>query len=216
MKIFFSRLLVVGVVTLCALSPARAQVAGSTSVGVVVAELDELVMSGWSTKKSLLGKAVFNERNEKIGNVEDLIISLDKQVSYVIIGAGGFIGMGRHDVAVPFSQISELDGRLLFPKASKDSIKAMPTFIYATDTAKRQRFVDAVERDVAIARGKVRDLETKLLTLSGEAKVKVNQQIEVLKEDLKIVEDKLSELKKAGASRWKEFAIDLRAALKKL
>jgi sporulation protein YlmC with PRC-barrel domain len=216
MKFFFSRLLIFGVVTLCTLSPVRAQVAGSTSVGVVVTELDELVMSGWSAKKSLIGKAVFNERNERIGNVDDLIISLDKQVSYVIIGAGGFIGLGRHDVAVPFSQIIDLDGKLLFPKATKESIRSLPIFVYATDTAKRQRFMDAVERDVAIARGKIKELETKLSTLSGEAKVKMNQQIEVLKEDLKIVEDKLSELKKAGVSRWKEFAIDLRAALKKL
>lgn len=201
---------------LSAVGSARAQVAGSTTIGVIFAEMNEVVMSGWSAKKSLLGKTVYNERNEKVGNVEDLIISPDKKVSYVIIGAGGFIGMGRHDVAIPFTQISERDGKIVLPGATKDVVKAMPQFDYATDTTRRDQFVVSAEQDIAKAKVKMADFEKKVATLNGEAKTKMDQQIAGLKQDLQTAEDKLATMKKAGAARWKEFEADVSAATARL
>jgi sporulation protein YlmC with PRC-barrel domain len=107
-----------------------AQVAGSTTVGVTVEEL-KMVAVGWSAKKKILGKAVYNDKNEKIGVVDDLIITPDKSVSYAIIGAGGFLGMGKHDVAVPVGQFKEDKGRIVLAGATKDALKAMPKFEYA-------------------------------------------------------------------------------------
>ena len=57
-----------------------AQVAGSTTLGVSVEEL-KAVAIGWSAKKKILGKAVYNDKNEKIGAIDDLIITPDKSVS---------------------------------------------------------------------------------------------------------------------------------------
>ena len=108
----------------------RAQVAGSTTVGVTVEEM-KVVALGWSAKKKILGKAVYNDKNEKIGTVDDLIITPDKSVSYAIIGAGGFLGMGKHDVAVPVGQFKEDKGRIVLAGATKDALKAMPKFEYA-------------------------------------------------------------------------------------
>ena len=110
--------------------PAGAQVAGSTTIGVSVEEL-KAVAIGWSAKKKILGKAVYNEKNEKIGVVDDLIITPDKSVSYAIIGAGGFLGMGKHDVAIPVGQFKEDKGRIVLAGATKDALKAMPKFEYA-------------------------------------------------------------------------------------
>ena len=107
-----------------------AQVAGSTTVGVTVEEL-KMVAVGWSAKKKILGKAVYNDKNEKIGVVDDLIITPDKSVSYAIIGAGGFLGIGKHDVAVPVGQFKEDKGRIVLAGATKDALKAMPKFEYA-------------------------------------------------------------------------------------
>jgi hypothetical protein len=73
---------------------------------------------------------VYNDRNAKIGVVDDLIITPDKSVSYAIIGAGGFLGMGKHDVAVP-GQFKEDKGRIVLAGATKDALKAMPKFEYA-------------------------------------------------------------------------------------
>ena len=94
-----------GLFTTIGTSQVGAQVAGSTTaVGVSLDESTKLAM-GWSVKKSILGKAVYNDHNQKVGPVEDLIISPDRNLSYAIVGAGGFIGIGRHDVAIPVSQI---------------------------------------------------------------------------------------------------------------
>ena len=121
-----------GVIVAGSAGSAGAQVAGSTTIGVSVEEL-KAVAIGWSAKKKILGKAVYNEKNEKIGVVDDLIITPDKSVSYAIIGAGGFLGIGKHDVAIPVGQFKEDKdkGRIVLAGATKDALKAMPKFEYA-------------------------------------------------------------------------------------
>jgi hypothetical protein len=71
---------------------AHAQVAGTTVVGVSVTEATQ-VATGWSAKKSILGKAIYNDAGNKVGKVEDLIIAPDRHVSYLVVGVGGFIGI---------------------------------------------------------------------------------------------------------------------------
>ena len=109
---------------------AGAQVAGSTTIGVTKEEI-KAVMEGWSTKKAILGKAVYNDKNEKIGTIDDLIITPDRSVSYAIIGAGGFLGIGKHDVAIPMSQLKLEKDKFTLPGATKEALKAMPKFEYA-------------------------------------------------------------------------------------
>jgi sporulation protein YlmC with PRC-barrel domain len=107
------------------------QVVGSTQLGVAVAELRD-VTTGWSAKRQVLGKTIYNDSGDGIGKVDDIIVSPDKAVSYAIIGAGGFLGVGRHDVAIPVSQIKQQgDGKFVLAGATKDAIKAMPPFEYA-------------------------------------------------------------------------------------
>jgi hypothetical protein len=59
------------------------------------------------------------------------MVAPDKAVSYAIIGAGGFLGVGRHDVAIPVNQLRQDDGRYILAGGSKEAIKAMPEFEYA-------------------------------------------------------------------------------------
>lgn len=109
---------------------APAQVAGTTLIGVAAAEMRD-VTYGWSAKRQILGKAVYNEKNERIGIIDDIIIAPDKAVSYAIIGAGGFLGVDRHDVAIPVSQIKLQAGKFILPGASKQALEAAPQFEYA-------------------------------------------------------------------------------------
>ena len=109
---------------------AMAQVAGSTRLGVSVEEV-KIVASGWSAKKQILGKTVFNENNEKVGRIDDLIVAPTGELSFVIVGAGGFVGVGRHDVAVPVQQMQLQDGKFVLPGATKAAVKALPKFEYA-------------------------------------------------------------------------------------
>jgi sporulation protein YlmC with PRC-barrel domain len=109
---------------------ALGQVAGSTTIGVTVEEQKVLAL-GWSAKKHVLGKDVYNSSDEKIGVVEDLIIAPDKAVSYAIVGTGGFLGIDRHDVAIPAGQLKLQGDKLTLPGATKEGLKALPKFEYA-------------------------------------------------------------------------------------
>ena len=201
---------------LCSMGPATAQVAGgTTTVGVSVVETTQIAM-GWSVKKSLMGKTIYNEANQKVGKVDDLIISPDKSVSYVIVGAGGFIGMGRHDVAIPISQIEDRSGKLVMPGATKDTIKSMPAFEYVSDTARRDRFVATAEKDIANGKAKVVDLEKKAGAAGADVKARIDLEISAIQGDVKSAEAKLTEMKQATAARWKEFEAGVSAATARL
>jgi len=110
--------------------PIFAQIAGSTTVGVEVTELNAVAL-GWSAKRQILGRTVYNEKGEKVGKVVDLIITPDKALSFAIIGAGGFVGLGLHDVAIPVNQFQERDGKFVLDGATKEAIKALPSFDYS-------------------------------------------------------------------------------------
>lgn len=112
-----------------------APVAGRAPLGVTVIQLEEVVV-GWSAKKALLGKAVVNDKNERIGKIDDLIItpSTDAKgpfASFAIIGVGGFLGIGTKDVAIPSEQFKLQNGKLTLPGATKDALKTLPEFKYA-------------------------------------------------------------------------------------
>jgi sporulation protein YlmC with PRC-barrel domain len=109
---------------------ATAQVVGKQPIGITVMEADA-VLSGWSVKRSILRKPVFNQDAQKIGTVYDIVVAPDKSVSFAIIDAQEFIGIPRHDVAVPVDQLDFVDGKLVLPGATRDALKAMPAFQYA-------------------------------------------------------------------------------------
>ena len=105
-------------------------VAGTTTLGVAATEV-QAVATGWSLKKSVLGKSVYNEEGKAVGKIDDVIVAPDKAVSYAIIGAGGFLGMGKHDVAIPVNQFRVENNKITLPGATKDALKALPNFEYA-------------------------------------------------------------------------------------
>ena len=100
------------------------------TIGVTSEEV-QFLAKGWSIKKDILGQDVFNETGEKVGTVEDIIVTPEKGMSYAIVGAGGFLGMARHDVGVPVKQFKITDKHILLPGATKEAVKAMPSFKYA-------------------------------------------------------------------------------------
>jgi PRC-barrel domain protein len=117
-------------VTLGGAASVSAQVAGTATIAIS-AEQMKLVALGWSAKKQIMGKPVYNDANEKIGTIDDLIITPDQSVSYAIIGVGGFIGLGKRNVAIPVGMLKQDNGKLVLPGATKDAVKAMPKFEYA-------------------------------------------------------------------------------------
>jgi len=58
----------------------------------------------WRASK-LVGVNVYNEANDKIGDINDVILDKSGKTSKVILGVGGFLGVGEHYVAVPFEKL---------------------------------------------------------------------------------------------------------------
>jgi hypothetical protein len=88
------------------------------------------VADGYRASK-LRGTTVTNPKNEKIGDLDDLIIGQDR-VLFAIIQAGGFLGIGSHLIAVPYTslQINEDGSRIVLPGATKEQVKGLPEFKY--------------------------------------------------------------------------------------
>ena len=122
-------ILVLAGVILISPAASHAQVAGTTTLGVTVTEL-QAVTKGWSVKRTILGQPVYNDKKERVGTVDDIIVSPDKAVSYAIVNAGGFLGLATHNVAIPVSQFKLVDKELVLPGATKEALKASPEFQY--------------------------------------------------------------------------------------
>ena len=83
-------------------------------------------ITGWSANDDLMGKTVVNENDEKIGDVNDVVISSDGRSMYLLIGAGGFLGMGEKNVAVPFDRFERRNDQIVLSGYSKEQLKALP------------------------------------------------------------------------------------------
>lgn len=191
---------------------AYADIVGASVIGVTVSEVAEIA-TGWSVKKSILGKPIYNELGDKIGTVDDLIIAPNKTLSYAIIGAGGFLGMGKYDVAIPVTQINQVNGKMELKGATKESIKQMPKFEYAPKTANREAFVASAEQDIQKGKEKLADLNKKALAEKSDMKAKINAEIVELQQQIKNAEAKLTELKNATEKKWREYEAGVNAAI---
>lgn len=190
----------------------QAEVVGASVIGVSVSEVVEIA-SGWSVKKSIMRKSLYNEKGDKIGNVDDLIIAPNKTLSYAIIGAGGFLGLGKYDVAIPVTQINEVNGKMQLKGATKESIKQMPKFEYAPKTASKDAFVANAEQDIQKGKDKLTELNKKALSEKNEMKTKIIAETKELQQNIKQAEAKLTELKNATEKKWREYEAGVTAAI---
>lgn len=78
----------------------------------------------------LIGGAVVNDQNQRVGTIDDLILTADDKVTMAIVSVGGFLGMGSKLVAVPWTQLTQTGDHLVLPGATKESLAAAPSFQY--------------------------------------------------------------------------------------
>jgi PRC-barrel domain len=89
------------------------------------------VATGYRTSR-VVGSAVLNEANETVGTIDDLIVTPTEKVPFAVLSVGGFLGMGSKYVVVPFSSLEVQDKKMVLRGATKDSLKSLPEFKYAT------------------------------------------------------------------------------------
>jgi PRC-barrel domain len=97
---------------------------------VQLAVLDvKAVAQGYRVSK-LIGERVDNEKNEKIGTLDDLIVTTADRKLIAIMQVGGFLGVGGFLIAVPYEtlNISDDGRKITLAGASKEELKKLPEF----------------------------------------------------------------------------------------
>lgn len=99
---------------------------------------------GQALASELIGQSVTNANNETIGDINDLLVDKDGNVLAVVIGVGGFLGIGEKDVAIDYRslQISEdpqdNDNLKVSLNVTRESLDSAPEFVTLDDQAAEQ------------------------------------------------------------------------------
>jgi sporulation protein YlmC with PRC-barrel domain len=94
-------------------------------------------MAGQLLATEITGRNVYGPNNERIGDVNDLLIDKDGKVVALVVGVGGFLGIGEKAVAIPYSAVKSMsgaDGDRMTVTNTKADLEAAPRFV-TTKTA---------------------------------------------------------------------------------
>jgi sporulation protein YlmC with PRC-barrel domain len=84
----------------------------------------------------LIGTKVANTANETIGDINEIVLDKDGKVAAVVIGVGGFLGMGEREVAVNFESLrmsrDSNSNLVLTVNANKEALKSAPEWRWDT------------------------------------------------------------------------------------
>lgn len=99
---------------------------------VVLTEVDPVVLAtGWRAT-DILGADIYQDAGDKIGKLEDMIITSSETAPYSVVSVGGFLEMDAHHVVVAATALELIDKKLTFHGATKESPEALPNFTFAS------------------------------------------------------------------------------------
>jgi hypothetical protein len=101
-----------------------------------VAATDEVYIGEQASEEDLasnwIGQSLYNTSDENLGDINDILIGSDGQIKAVIVGVGGFLGIGEKAVAVNFAAIEPRSGEdgdvSLYLNATQEQLEAAPEF----------------------------------------------------------------------------------------
>ena len=99
---------------------------GMATAGTTTASADSILAS------QFMGQTVYSNANETVGTISDLVMTKNLDNITAIIGVGGFLGMGKKDVAIPVNQLTaakDANNNLRLTTAiTKQQLQDAPTF----------------------------------------------------------------------------------------
>jgi len=117
----------IGVLVAALNGPAFSQGAPQT---VTLMKIDPATLAtGYRTSK-VVGSTVFNETNEAVGTIDDLIVTPNNTVPFAVLSVGGFLGVGTRYVVVSSKDLQVVDNKMVLPGATKESLKALAEYTY--------------------------------------------------------------------------------------
>ncbi len=122
----------VGLAVFAALLTGMATAPAFPQAAVALVKVDLAVVAKGYRMSKLIGSEVRNDKDEKIGTLDDVIAD-KKQVNFAVLQVGGFLGLGGHLVAVPYESLTIDDSgkKITLPGASKDALKNLSEFKYS-------------------------------------------------------------------------------------
>jgi hypothetical protein len=138
--------------------PARPEtqppVAASTAGGprFINAQQDEEMLAG-----TLIGTQIYNAEHQSLGEINDVLLAADGRLKAVVVGVGGFLGIGERDVAVPWpalqvSRDAEQD-LVLRLEVSREQLEQAPEFTTVAERRAAERAAGAVPNPPAAGLG---------------------------------------------------------------
>jgi hypothetical protein len=139
MEQLMQRPIAIAVVTLALAGPAAAQTTApppTTAPNSAQTQYHRPAADDQRASK-LIGTSVRNNAGETIGNINEVLLSRDGRVTAVVIGVGGFLGIGEREIAVSFGSLQltrDTSDRTvaMLPGATKESLKSAPEWKWPT------------------------------------------------------------------------------------
>lgn len=121
------------VATATALATPMFVLAQGTPQTVQLTKVDVVKVATGFRASNVIGSSVVNEANDTVGKVDDIIIAENGKSPYVVLSVGGFLGIGDKLVVLPYEQLTTMDRKIVMQGATKDALKDLPSFKYASN-----------------------------------------------------------------------------------
>lgn len=125
-------LLTAALVTTAALATPVIVLAQGTPQTVQLVKVDVMKISTGYRASKVIGSTVVNEAGDSVGKVDEIIVGPDGKAPFVVLSVGGFLGVGDKLVVLPYEQMKTDGKKIVLPGATKDSLKSLPEFKYAS------------------------------------------------------------------------------------
>lgn len=103
-----------------------------SQAAVSLVRVDVAVVAKGYRASRLIGSNVDNDKNERVGKLDDIIIGQEDRNLFAVVQVGGFLGIGSRLVVIPYQSLKiEQDGaKIILPGATKDELNKLQEFNY--------------------------------------------------------------------------------------
>jgi hypothetical protein len=139
----FARFTAVALAASLAATPVLAQ--SSVATGSAVSDASAparnpvLADNGKVRTSKVIGASVYNDKDQKLGTIDDILVGDDHKADQAVISIGGVLGVGGKLVSIPYDQLKFPEklgndtARVMLPGKDENALNGMPTFHYASN-----------------------------------------------------------------------------------
>jgi sporulation protein YlmC with PRC-barrel domain len=107
-------------------TPTAQAPAATTDKAGMTSDMSASHQGEWRASK-MVGLNVYNDKNESVGSINDLLTDKSGSIKAVVIGVGGFLGVGEHLVAVPLDKVKFVSEPIAYTGAAANApVNAQP------------------------------------------------------------------------------------------